>query len=191
MAAGEEPRAPSKSRLAALLTVVFAAGLLLAPIWLVAYPPLLDYPNHLARAFVLVHLQDPAFHFARYYRADWGLYPYLGMDLSMLALQRWLAVELAGRVFLSICALAFPLGAGAGHAEAVAHLSPLGWHDLCRIYELPDGRPVRRRPRFRGAVESARIGGRMHRRTVHAHPPIRQRVLGRRRPPIAYRLSLP
>lgn len=40
--------------------------------------------------------------------------------------------------------LAFPLGAGAGHAEPVAHLSPLGWHDLCRIYELPDGRPVRR-----------------------------------------------
>ncbi len=40
--------------------------------------------------------------------------------------------------------LAFPLGAGAGHAEPVAHLAPLGWHDLCRIYELPDGRPVRR-----------------------------------------------
>lgn len=40
--------------------------------------------------------------------------------------------------------LAFPLGAGAGHAEPVAHLSRLGWQDLCRIYELPDGRPVRR-----------------------------------------------
>lgn len=40
--------------------------------------------------------------------------------------------------------LAFPLGAGAGHAEPVAHLSPLGWHDLCRIYELPEGRMVRR-----------------------------------------------
>ncbi len=40
--------------------------------------------------------------------------------------------------------LAFPLGAGAGHAEPVAHLAPLGWQDLCRIYELPDGRLVRR-----------------------------------------------
>lgn len=40
--------------------------------------------------------------------------------------------------------LAFPLSAGAGHAEDVAHLAPLGWHELCRIYDLPDGRPVRR-----------------------------------------------
>jgi hypothetical protein len=111
MATGEEPRAPSQSRLAALPMVVCAAALLLAPIWLVAYPPLLDYPNHLARVFVLAHLQDPAFHFGEYYRADWGLYPYLGMDLSMLVLQQGLAVELAGRVFLSICVLAFPLGA--------------------------------------------------------------------------------
>jgi nitrite reductase/ring-hydroxylating ferredoxin subunit len=40
--------------------------------------------------------------------------------------------------------LSFPLGAGASHAEPVAHLAPLGWHDLCRIYELPEGRLVRR-----------------------------------------------
>jgi len=36
-------------------------------------------------------------------------------------------------------------GAGASHAEPVAHLTALGWHDLCRIYELPDGRLARRR----------------------------------------------
>ena len=40
--------------------------------------------------------------------------------------------------------LAFPLGAGASHAESVSHLAPLGWHDLCRIYDLPDGRLARR-----------------------------------------------
>ena len=40
--------------------------------------------------------------------------------------------------------LAFPLGAGASHAEPVSHLAPLGWHDLCRIYDLPDGRVSRR-----------------------------------------------
>jgi nitrite reductase/ring-hydroxylating ferredoxin subunit/uncharacterized membrane protein len=39
--------------------------------------------------------------------------------------------------------LAFRLGAGASHAEPVAHLAPLGWHDLCRARDLPDGRPVR------------------------------------------------
>lgn len=40
--------------------------------------------------------------------------------------------------------LTFPLGAGASHAESVSHLAPLGWHDLCRIYDLPDGRMTRR-----------------------------------------------
>ncbi|MGE5290172.1 MAG: Rieske 2Fe-2S domain-containing protein [Micromonosporaceae bacterium] len=40
--------------------------------------------------------------------------------------------------------LSFRLAAGANHAEPVAHLAPLGWHDLCRLAELPDGRPVHR-----------------------------------------------
>jgi len=40
--------------------------------------------------------------------------------------------------------LAFRLGAGASHAEPVAHLAPLGWHDLCRVRDLPDGKPVRK-----------------------------------------------
>jgi nitrite reductase/ring-hydroxylating ferredoxin subunit/uncharacterized membrane protein len=40
--------------------------------------------------------------------------------------------------------LAHRLGAGASHAESIAYLAPLGWHDLGRVYELPDGRPVRR-----------------------------------------------
>ncbi|WP_433330538.1 Rieske 2Fe-2S domain-containing protein [Spirillospora sp. CA-294931] len=41
--------------------------------------------------------------------------------------------------------LAFRQGAGASHADQVAHLVPLGWHDLCEASELPDGWPVHRR----------------------------------------------
>lgn len=41
--------------------------------------------------------------------------------------------------------LAYRLAAGANHAEQVAHLVPLGWHDLCPIGDLPEGRPVARR----------------------------------------------
>ncbi len=40
--------------------------------------------------------------------------------------------------------LAFRLGAGPSHAEPVAHLAPLGWHDLCRVRDLPDGQLVRK-----------------------------------------------
>jgi nitrite reductase/ring-hydroxylating ferredoxin subunit len=41
--------------------------------------------------------------------------------------------------------LAFRQAAGANHAESVAHLIPLGWHDLCPLDELPEGEPAHRR----------------------------------------------
>ncbi|SDG42914.1 Ferredoxin subunit of nitrite reductase or a ring-hydroxylating dioxygenase [Sinosporangium album] len=41
--------------------------------------------------------------------------------------------------------MAYRQAAGANHAESVAHLVPLGWHDLGMIKNLPDGRPVTRR----------------------------------------------
>jgi nitrite reductase/ring-hydroxylating ferredoxin subunit/uncharacterized membrane protein len=40
--------------------------------------------------------------------------------------------------------LALRLGAGASHAESIEHLTSLGWHDLCPLGELPDGRLSRR-----------------------------------------------
>jgi nitrite reductase/ring-hydroxylating ferredoxin subunit len=40
--------------------------------------------------------------------------------------------------------LAFRQAAGANHAESIAHLVPLGWHDLGSIDELPNGWPVAR-----------------------------------------------
>ena len=94
-----------------LAGAIILAVMLVAPIWSVAFPPLLDYPNHLARAFILAHLHDPAFHFSQFYRADWGAYPYLGMDASLAVLGRIFPIETAGRVFLSLCALALPAAA--------------------------------------------------------------------------------
>lgn len=87
------------------------AAALLLPLWSAAIPPLLDYPNHLARCFVLAHLNDPAYSFSKFYRSDWGLYPYLGMDASLVPLLRLFPVETAGRVFLSLCVVAFPAAA--------------------------------------------------------------------------------
>ena len=84
------------------------AAMLVTPIWIVAFPPLLDYPNHLARAFVFAHLSDPHFSFQQFYRADWGAYPYLGVDAALAVLGRLFPIETAGRVYLSFCALALP-----------------------------------------------------------------------------------
>jgi nitrite reductase/ring-hydroxylating ferredoxin subunit len=75
--------------------------------------------------------------------------------------------------------LAFPMGAGASHAEPVAHLAPLGWHDLCRIYDLPDGRLARRQLGYLSLVvlrqgsevlaladRCAHLGGPLHQGTL-------------------------
>ncbi len=94
--------------LALLLTAIAVA--LLLPIWLVRYPPLLDYPDHLARSFILYHLHDPAFRFAGFYRADWGPYPYILMDVTLIALQRVATAEVAGKILLSLSVLALPAG---------------------------------------------------------------------------------
>ncbi len=109
----EIPSNPKPASHAALSSagVLILAAVIIAPIWFAAFPPLLDYPNHLARSFVLSHLHDPRFTFSKFYRADWGAYPYLGMDASLAVLDRIFPIETAGRVFLSLCALALPAAA--------------------------------------------------------------------------------
>lgn len=94
-----------------LAGVLILAAMLLLPVWIVSFPPLLDYPNHLARAFVLLHLHDPHFSFSEFYRSDWGAYPYLGMDASLAVLGRLFPIETAGRIFLSFCILTLPAAA--------------------------------------------------------------------------------
>ena len=91
-----------------LTGVLILGAMLLTPIWIAAFPPLLDYPNHLARAFVLAHLNDSHFTFQQFYRADWGPYPYLGMDASLAVLARLFPIETAGRIYLRLCVRALP-----------------------------------------------------------------------------------
>src|SRR6202166_1968254 len=110
-AEGTPARSVSAPALFRFAGVFILAAMLLTPIWIVAFPPLLDYPNHLARAFVLAHLNDSHFSFQQFYRADWGAYPYLGMDASLAVLGRVLPIETAGRVYLSLCLLALPAAA--------------------------------------------------------------------------------
>jgi hypothetical protein len=81
---------------------------LLMPIWTVRYPLVVDYPNHLASAFVLAHLKDSTLRFSQFYAADWNAYPYLTMDVILVGLQRFMPIEVAGRMLLSLCVLAVP-----------------------------------------------------------------------------------
>jgi hypothetical protein len=103
----QRPRARALIRLA----VAAAAVLLVLPLWIVKYPPLLDYPNHLARVFILTHINDPSYQFSQYYTATLGLYPYLTMDVLLMGLQKFTTIFTGGRIILSLCALGVPLAA--------------------------------------------------------------------------------
>src|SRR5581483_2577294 len=88
---------------------VILASSLTIPFFFVHQPPLLDYPNHLARTFVLDHIHDPRFTFAKYYQADWKPYPYILWDALMIGLQQFLPVETAGKLLLVINTALLPV----------------------------------------------------------------------------------
>jgi hypothetical protein len=85
------------ARLATLLTLGIAA---LLPLWLADIPPLVDYPNHLARDYVLAHWHESPV-FPDYYRPEWGFLPNLAMDVVIVPLAMIMPIDLAGKLFLA------------------------------------------------------------------------------------------
>lgn len=75
---------------------------LVAPLLLVDVPPLLDYPNHLARAVVLA-FNDPVLR--RMYAPHWAIIPDLGTDLVLPPLLHILPVHAAGRLVIGAAVL--------------------------------------------------------------------------------------
>jgi hypothetical protein len=107
--------APAIERIDALLATpgawrsvcAAACAALLVPLFLVDVPPLLDYPNHLARMYVLAFGQhDPIL--SRMYAQHWAIIPNLAIDLVLPELVRLLPLYVAGRIMLA-AALLLPL----------------------------------------------------------------------------------
>ena len=84
-------------------------ALTLSPLLWAAVPPLVDYPNHLARMWVLVQngaLPDLASNYA----VRWHLLPNLAMDLIVPALAQFMPLETAGRLFIALTMLSLVAG---------------------------------------------------------------------------------
>jgi hypothetical protein len=107
-AAASQPR-PQRSF--ALVSIVVFAVLLIFPVWAFRYPPLLDYPNHLASAYILGHLHDPARNFGEEFQAAWGLNPYVAVDFTLTALGHVMSPYIAGKLVLSFGLLGLPAAA--------------------------------------------------------------------------------
>ncbi len=88
----------------------------LCPIWFTTYPPLHDYPNHLARAHIL-HQYGDVESYRSLYERDWRLFPNLAIDLIVPALLHLVSIETASKIFLSLIIVLFNVGA---HALGVA-----------------------------------------------------------------------
>src|SRR3954468_10036841 len=87
----------TKSRLALALWVL--------PLWVVRFPPMVDYPQQLTLAAILRWYGDPVRRFRETYElalcAPHGLFKLLGAGL------RWvLPINVAGRLVVSLCLLA-------------------------------------------------------------------------------------
>jgi hypothetical protein len=94
--------------------VLAVCVVLLAPLTLAEVPPLLDYPNHLARLFVLAFVADDPV-LTRFYVTHWGIIPNLGLDLTIPPLLRIFPIHLVGRAVVGVALLLPVFGAIAYH----------------------------------------------------------------------------
>ena len=80
-------------------TLAAAVALLLLPLLITDVPPILDYPNHLAR-LVLLHAgpDDPVL--GRFFEPAWSILPNLASDVIVPPLLGLLPPHVAGRVML-------------------------------------------------------------------------------------------
>src|SRR5580704_10768012 len=85
-------------------------GALLVPLALTEVPPLTDYPNHLARCYLLAFgNSDPVLR--QMFSAHWQIIPNIAVDLILPRLMHVFAPLLAGRIMLAFCLLMPTTGA--------------------------------------------------------------------------------
>jgi hypothetical protein len=114
----------------ALLTAVSLLPVLLTPI-----PAMVDYPNHLARMYILSQNGTPDAN--PYYEVAWALYPNLAMDLLVPRVARLISVENATRLFLLVSQLLIISGALALERVVKKRVHFAGFAALMFLYCLP------------------------------------------------------
>jgi hypothetical protein len=96
------------------LVFATAACVLVAPLFTIEVPPIVDYPNHLARLYITAHgPTDPWL--SHMYKQRWAIIPNLGIDLLVPWTLSFLPVHLAGRIMLALTLLLPVIGTIAYH----------------------------------------------------------------------------
>lgn len=95
----------------------------MVPILLVDIPPLVDYPNHMARIHILADGGRQPF-LRQYYEIHWDLLPNLAIDLLLPPLLALVSIETAGKTFLGLILTFLVGGTMALHAALHRRWSP-------------------------------------------------------------------
>ena len=120
----------------ALSLYLIAAIIAVFPLFVVDVPPLVDYPNHIARMYVLA-TQGSQDLVQSNYSVSWRPIPNLAMDLVVPPMVGVLPIYDAGRLFLALALLAVLGGICAMHFAAFGRigLTPLAGGLV--LYNLP------------------------------------------------------
>jgi hypothetical protein len=117
--------------------IIFAIllGLSLSPVLLVPIPAMVDYPNHLARMYILSRAGTPDAN--PFYQVVWALYPNLAMDLLIPQMARLIGVETASRLFLLLSQVVIVTGALAIERVVKGRIQIAGFAAVMFLYCLP------------------------------------------------------
>ncbi len=119
----------------AVIVFVLLAAASLLPVLLTPIPAMVDYPNHLARMYILSRDGTPDAN--PYYQVTWALYPNLAMDLLVPQIARLTGVEAATRLFLFLSQLLIVGGAVFLERVVKGRIHLGGFAALMFLYCLP------------------------------------------------------
>jgi hypothetical protein len=122
-------------RSVAIVVFVLLTAASLLPVLLTPIPAMVDYPNHLARMYILSRNGVPDAN--PYYEVAWALYPNLAMDLLVPQMARLISVEDATRLFLLLSQLLIVGGALALERVVKGRVHLAGFAALMFLYCLP------------------------------------------------------
>jgi hypothetical protein len=120
-ACGGKDRAWTRTHQFTALALLLAIALV--PLATVTYPPLVDYPNHLARMHLLFETTaaDPV---RQFYQPAWHPLPNLAMETVMPLLLRFTTLETGGRLFVALTLVLMASGVVALHHAVHGRWSP-------------------------------------------------------------------
>ena len=109
-------------------------ALMLIPIWIVQYPSLQDYYNHLLKAKVLLDYSNSAMNYSNFYSIVHLPVPNSASTLVMAFLMMFFQPMVAGKIFLSIYVVLFPLSAMYLIRAAGSEIRPLHYIGFAFVY---------------------------------------------------------